>query len=344
MMKKTILVTGAAGFMGSHLVDFLIQAGHKVCGVDDLSGGFVANVNPKSEFIKLDLRNKLKTAKTIAKIKPKLIFHLAADASVGRSQFTPLSATERNYLAYLYTLVPAISQGLEKVVVTSSMDVYGDQKPPFSEDLKTKPIDIYGISKTAMEEATKVLASVHKFAYTIIRPHNVYGPRMNLSDPYRGVVGIFINSLLRGKPFYIYGDGKQKRAFSYIDDVTPYIAKAGFEKNCNGEIINIGSGPEEAITVNELAKIILKKFFAGKIPAKFAPIHTKDRPQEVKLAYCTSEKAERLLGYRTLTPLEAGVEKTIAWAKKTGPVKPVYLPKLEIETENTPQTWKKHLI
>ncbi len=343
-MKNTIVVTGAAGFMGSHLVNYLISQGYKVAGIDDLSGGFAENINPKSNFIKLDLRNKAKTAKVISKLAPKLIYHLAADASEGRSQFTPLSATERNYLAYINLLVPAIAAGLEKIVVVSSMSVYGEQKPPFSEEMEPAPVDIYGISKAAMEKATQILSGVHKFTYTIIRPHNVYGPRQNLSDPYRNVVGIFINSLLRGKPFYIYGDGGQKRAFSYIDDVTPYIAKAGLASNCNGEIINIGAGPEETVTINQLAKIILDKFFGNKIPDKFKPIHTKDRPQEVKEAFCTSEKAGRLLDYKTKTPLLVGIEKTINWAKKRGPQKPAYLSKLELETVGVPETWKRHLI
>lgn len=344
MTKKTILVTGAAGFMGGHLVDYLINNGHKVTGVDDLSGGFLANVNPKSDFFQLDLRNRKKTAKLIGKLKPKLIYHLAADASEGRSQFTPISATERNYLAYIYTLVPAIEAGVAKVVFTSSMSVYGAQKPPFSEDMDTKPVDIYGISKSAMEATTKILSKVHNFTYTIIRPHNVYGPKQNLSDPYRNVVGIFINSLLRKKSFYIYGDGSQKRAFSYIDDVTASIIKAGLLTNCNGEIINIGAGPADAVTIRKLGQIILTKFFNGKVPAKFTPIHTKDRPQEVKEAYCTCQKAEGLLGHQTQTPLDVGIAKTVSWAKSVGPAKPKYLKKLELQTADTPQTWVKHLI
>lgn len=344
MLKNTILVTGAAGFMGSHLVDYLIDEGHKVTGIDDLSGGFAQNLNPKSNFSKLDLRNKRKTAKLIAKLKPKLIYHLAADASEGRSQFTPLSATERNYLAFMNLLVPAIAKGLEKIVVVSSMSVYGDQNPPFSEIMTPAPVDIYGIAKFAMEKATQILSSVHGFTYTIIRPHNVYGPRQNLSDPYRNVVCIFINSLLRGKPFYVYGDGAQIRAFSYIDDVTPFIAKAGFATNCNGEIINIGAGSEEAITINTLAKIVLDKFFGSKVLPKFKPIHTKDRPQEVKEAFCTKTKAEKLLGYKSKTKLTVGIEKTIAWARSVGPAKPKYLKKLELETGGVPETWRKHLI
>lgn len=344
MNKKTILVTGAAGFMGSHLVDYLIENGSQICGIDDLSGGFNRNINSKSNFFKLDLRNKKKTANLIEKLKPKIIYHLAADASEGRSQFTPLSSTERNYLAFMNLLVPAINNDLEKIVVVSSMSVYGDQKSPFSEEMEPKPVDIYGISKAAMENATKILAKVYNFNYTILRPHNVYGPKQNLQDPYRNVIGIFINSLLRNKPFYIYGDGEQKRAFSYIDDITPAIAQSGLTKNCNKETINTGSGPETAVTINQLAEVVLNKFFNGKVPEKFKPIHLPDRPQEVKEAFCTSSKAEELLGYKTITSLGAGIEKTIVWAKSIGPQKPKYLKKLELETANVPETWKEHLI
>lgn len=343
-MKNTILVTGSAGFIGSHLVDHLIDHGYRVFGVDDLSGGFTQNVNPKSDFLKLDLRRKKETEAVIKKIKPGVIFHLAADASEGRSQFTPLSSTERNYLAYMNLLIPAIENDLKKIVVVSSMSVYGNQKSPFSEDMEPSPVDIYGIAKAAMEKATEILAKVHGFSYSIIRPHNVYGPKQNLKDPYRNVIGIFINSLLRKKPFYIYGDGEQKRAFSYIDDVAPYIAKAGFEEKCDGQIVNIGAEPEEAVTINKLSEIILDKFFKGKVPSKFKPLYALDRPQEVKEAFCTSDKAKKILGYKTSTSLESGIEKTISWAKSVGPQKPRYLKRLELETGNVPETWKKHLI
>jgi UDP-glucose 4-epimerase len=246
-----ILVTGAAGFMGGHLVESLVKLNkHQIFSVDDLSGGYTSNVSPKSKFTKLDLRDRKKVDSYIKKVKPELIYHLAADATEGRSQFTPLSATERNYLAFMYLLVPAIREGLKKIVVTSSMSVYGGQKPPFSEEMKKSPEDIYGIGKAAMEDAVAVLAKVHKFNYTIIRPHNVYGPKQNLADPYRNVIAIFINCLLNNKNFYIYGDGNQKRAFTYIDDFTPYFLKSGFLDTVNGEVINIG--PKEEYTINQL--------------------------------------------------------------------------------------------
>ena len=315
-----ILITGAAGFMGSHLVDSLVETGkHQVFGIDDLSGGYIRNVNPKSQFTKLDLRDQKKTEKYIASIKPDLLYHLAADATEGRSQFTPLSETERNYNAYLNTLIPSIKNGLKRVVLTSSMSVYGGQKPPFSESLRRSPEDIYAIAKTAMEEATEILSKVHGFQYTIVRPHNVYGPKQNLADPYRNVIGIFINCILNNKHFYIYGDGQQKRAFTYIDDFNPYFIKTGFLTSTIGEIINIG--PKEEYSINELSRVVLHTFFPdGNLPAHLKPKNLAFRPQEVKEAYCTNLKATKLLGYKTQTSLEQGVQKWLIgqklWAHK----------------------------
>lgn len=340
-----ILVTGAAGFMGSHLVDSLVSKGvHEVYGVDDLSGGYMRNVNPKSQFTKLDLRNQKKTEQYIASVKPELLYHLAADATEGRSQFTPLSATERNYNAYLNTLVPSIKHGLKRVVLTSSMSVYGAQKTPFSEDMIRKPEDIYAIAKTAMEEATEILSKVYGFKYTIVRPHNVYGPKQNLADPYRNVIGIFINCLLHNKHFYIYGDGEQKRAFTYIDDFNPYFVRIGFLDAVVGEIFNIG--PSEEYSINELARVVLQTFFPdGDVPAHLKPKYLALRPQEVKEAYCTNHKAIQLLGYKTNTSLQEGVKKMVEWAKTMGPQQFKYLKNgLELETKDTPKIWSEKLI
>lgn len=340
-----ILVTGAAGFMGSHLVDSLVEdSTNEIFAVDDLSGGYETNLSKKAQFTQLDLRDRKKTEYYISSVKPELMYYLAADASEGRSQFTPLSSTERNYLAYMYTLVPAIANGLKKVVLTSSMSVYGGQRPPFSEDMEKKPEDIYGIAKASMEDATEILAKVHDFKYVIIRPHNVYGPKQNLADPYRNVIAIFINCILNDKNYYIYGDGNQKRAFTYIDDFTPYFLKSGFDDACNGEVINIG--PKEEYTINQLSELILNEFFPnGHIPNALKPKYLPLRPQEVMEAYCTNDKASKLLGYKTNTSFEEGVKKFIKWAKAKGPQQFKYLEGgVELKTKDLPETWSKKLI
>jgi len=341
--NKKILVTGAAGFIGSHLVDYLINKKYLVYGIDDLSGGYLRNVNKKCIFTKLDLRKKEKIKKYIEKIKPELIYHLAADATEGRSQFTPLECTERNYLAYLNLLIPAIKNGLKKIVLVSSMSVYGAQKPPFVEAQEPSPEDIYGISKTSMEKATKILARVHNFKYVIIRPHNVYGPKQNMADPYRNVVAIFINRLLLGKHFFIYGDGKQKRAYTYIDDCVIPLAKSAFIKKAENQIFNVGSDKEYSI--NELAKEVLINFFGTKkYSRKFIPVHLPDRPQEVKNAFSLNQKSRKIIKYNKTTSLSDGIKKMVIWSKKIGYQKPVYLPNIELPSKKLPQTWSKKMI
>jgi UDP-glucose 4-epimerase len=232
---------------------------------------------------------------------------------------------------------------MKKVVLTSSMSVYGAQKPPFSEDMDRKPDDIYGISKASMERATEIMSDVYGFKYTIIRPHNVYGPRQNMADPYRNVIAIFINCLLNNKNFFIYGKGDQKRAFTYIDDFIPYIIKAGFLREADGEVFNIG--PIQEYKIKELSDVVLKAFFPdGKVPKKLAPQHLEMRPMEVINAWCTVKKAEKILDFKTTVNLEEGVKRMVEWAKQMGPQKFKYLKNLEIEHTTTPKLWTKKLI
>ncbi len=341
---KRVLVTGAAGFMGSHEASALLDEGYEVHGVDDLSGGYRRNIAPGCKFKQLDLRNRKAVEAYINKVRPGIIFHNAADASEGRSQFTPVNSTERNYLAYLYLLVPAVRSGLKKMVLASSMSVYGAQKPPFTEDMPRAPEDIYAIAKASMEHATEILSTVHGFTYTIIRPHNVYGPRQNLRDPYRNVIAIFINALLNGKPFYIYGNGRQKRAFTYIDDYTPYVLKAGLSRRFHGEIFNIG--PREEIAIKELARLIIRLYFGGEqhCPKRLKPRYLPARPLEVERAFSSQRKAERLLGYKTTVPIAEGVRRMIAWARSAGPQPFTYLKDgLELVSPDTPRSWTQKL-
>jgi len=339
--KYKILVTGSAGFIGCHTVDALVSMGHDVFGLDDLSGGFMENVSLKKKFIKLDLRDREATAKMIAKIKPQIIFHLAADAHEGRSQFTPFSASDRNYGAYINLLIPAIKHGLKRMVLASSMAVYGEGQLPFKENVTPIPESVYGISKYAMEKVTHSLSKAYGFEYVIIRPHNVYGPKQNISDPYRNVIGIFINQLLQGKPYYIYG-GDQKRAYSSIEDVVPSMIKAAFLKSANGKTFNLGS--DTPVTLDELSDAILEEFFKGeKIPKKLKPRYLPSRPYEVKYAYCSHDEARKHLGFEPSMSLQEGLKSIIAWAREIGPQKFVYLPELELDHKLVPKTWKQKL-
>lgn len=330
-----ILVTGNAGFIGSHIADRLIKECHEVYGIDDLSGGFVENINSMCHFSKEDLKNSERIKNVVNEIKPDILFHLAADAAEGRSQFTPVSATSNNLTAYINVLAPCINNGLKKVIMFSSMSVYGASQVPFSEEMIPMPKDVYGVNKFAMEEVTKILADVHGFKWTIIRPHNVIGERQNLSDPYRNVLTIWINSLMRNKPFYIYGDGEQKRAFSYIDEIAESCIKT--TNLANGEILNMGS--IEYVTLNELARLVLAEYGSD-----LKPIYVLDRPKEVKDAYCTNDKAEKLLGYVQRNDLKMAVKKIIRWAKSVGPKEPRYIDSMDINTDKIPITWKNKLI
>lgn len=326
-----ILVTGCAGFIGSHLCEALLNDGHTVYGIDNLSGGFKRNIYV-DEFFECDIAHE-DTVQLVKNIAPDVLFHLAADATEGRSQFTPVSATRNNLTGYMNVLTGAIAGGVKKVILASSMSVYGAQEPPFDETMPRMPQDVYAVNKTAMEQATEILSSVHGFRYTIIRPHNVFGERQNIADPYRNVVGIFMNRLLNDLPPIVYGDGEQTRSFSYIDNVIPSFVAA--IDNADGEIVNIG--PTQYFSISYLAHGVLEEF-----GSELLPVHYPERPLEVKHAFCTNDKAKRLLGYKTIVPFEEGVERMAKWAKELGKQKFRYLDSLEITNANTPKTWLNH--
>jgi len=341
---RRVLVTGAAGFMGSWEVQELVRMGYQTYGVDDLSGGYMENVPKGCKFTKLDLRDRAAVERYMARVRPEIIFHDAAFATEGGSQFTPLNSTERNYLIYLNTLVAGLRHGMKKMVFASSMSVYGGQKAPFSEEMPRMPEDVYAVAKAAGEHATELLAKVHRFQYVIIRPHNVYGERQNLADPYRNVISIFINRLMMNKPFFIYGDGKQRRSFTYIGDYTPYVLRAGLSRKFNGEIFNIG--PREDISIKGLGELVIREYFGSMAacPKRLRPKHLPARPLEVKNAFCVHHKAERLLGYRTTVDIEEGVRRMVAWARRMGPRKFAYLKEgLELVSPKAPSTWTKKL-
>jgi len=327
-----ILVTGVAGFIGGHVAEGLALSGHEVIGVDDLSGGFWRNVHPEVKFHQVDLRDAAAIEQVICGHQPEVLCHLAANAREGASQFQPRDVCSRNLTAYINTLVPCVSHGVKKVVLYSSMAVYGEQPTPFNEEQPRQPVDIYGVNKTAMEEITEILAEVHEFGYTIIRPHNVFGERQSLRDPFRNVVGIFMNRIMRGEPLYVYGDGEQQRAYSYIADSLPaFLRASALDPALDRQIINVGG--KEAITVNELVELVAAQF-----DAKPEVKHLPDRPREVKYAFSTWEKSAELLGYDEPFGMREGIRKMAEWAKTLGP-QPWTEEALELPSEKAPAIW-----
>ena len=331
-----ILITGVAGLMGSHLAEKFLEEGHAVYGIDNLSIGLLSNIPPRVKFYEADLKDVKETDFLINHIRPDIVHFCAAWAHEGLSSFAPKLITDNIYNIFLNTLVPSIKYKVKWFVQYSSMAVYGNQTPPFDETLPRKPVDIYGIAKSAAEQALESLSDVHDFRYTIIRPHNLIGERQ-LVDPYRNVAMIMMNRIMQGKPPIIYGDGKQKRAFSYVGDAIPCLTPIGITNFPDKEIINIG--PTEEYTINYLCKTILKTFNSD-----LKPIHMPDRPKEVKYAWCTNDKAKKLLNFEVKTSFEDAIKKMVFWAKEQGPREFKYLDKLELEGKNVPKTWSKHII
>ena len=341
METRKILVTGGAGFIAGWIVKELVKRQYNdIYVIDDLSGGNIDNIkglidDEKINFINLDLSS-IHTKDAIEKIKPEIIFHLAANAREGASFFQPLNVTKRNYYAYINTLEPAIkTRKLDKVILFSSMAVYGNQKVPFAETMNRMPVDIYGIDKSSMEHSTELLADVHNFNYTIIRPFNVFGINQTLRDKYRNVVTIMANKIMRKDPLIIYGDGEQKRAFSYIEDSLSCYIKAMEDDKTNGEIINIGG--KIPISVNKLAELICECM--GIDPTTYPIEHVNSRFGEVPNAWCSTEKSERLLDYKENIGHEVGIRKTVEWAKSIG--RQTWTEeKLEIWNSKAPEWWK----
>ena len=331
--KKKILVTGAAGFLGSHLSEQLSDLGHEVIGIDSMIGGYEDNVPKNIKFHKMDCCD-LKKVQEITK-EIDVVYHCAATAHEGLSVFSPFEITKNNYLASVSIFSAAVNAKVKRIIFCSSMARYGDQVSPFNENMKPKPVDPYAISKVASEEVLKNLCELNKIEWVIAVPHNIIGPRQKYDDPFRNVVSIMINRMMQGKAPIIYGDGEQTRCFSYIDDCLSCLIPMLDQKNLNKQVINIGPD-EEFVTINKVAEIC-----ANVTGVNLNPIYKKDRPKEVKHATCSADKARKLLSYKTTVDLFNGIKNTHEYIKKRG-VKPFdYHIELEINNELTPEAWKK---
>lgn len=332
MAQKTVFITGVAGFLGSHLADAFLAAGYKVKGCDSLLGGYRDNVPEGVEFYEMDLNDFDRTCEITKGVD--IVYHCAATAYEGLSVFSPNIISKHIIGASMSIMTAAIANDVKRLVLCSSMARYGTQdRVPFTEDMTPKPQDPYGIGKWTTELMLKNLAGVHGMEYVIAVPHNIIGPRQKYDDPYRNVVSIMINRMLQGNQPIIYGDGEQSRCFSFVQDDVGVLFQLA-EAPVSGETFNIGPD-EEFVSINTLAKTIAKL-----LDFKLDPIYVTGRPQEVKLANCSADKARKMLGYKTSTSLEEGLRQNIEYIRNRGPKPFTYHLDLEIVSPLTPKTWK----
>ena len=325
-----ILVTGGAGFIGSHIVNDLLATGEKVVALDDLSGGFKENVNSQAVFIEGSINDVPLIDSIFKKYSIEYVFHLAAYAAEGLSHFIKRFNYENNLIGSVNLINASVNHNVKCFVFTSSIAVYGPGQLPMREDMIPTPEDSYGIAKLAVEQELK--ASCHMFGlnYIIFRPHNVYGEYQNIGDKYRNVVGIFMNQIMQGKQLTVFGDGKQTRAFSYIRDISPVMANAiRIPKACN-QVFNIGA--DDVFSVNELAERVCEEF--GVRPDI---LHLEAR-KEVVHAYSDHSKVKQFFGEHPRTSLRDGIHKMALWAKSVGARQSKKFGNIEIR-KNLPPSW-----
>jgi len=331
-----IFITGVAGFLGSNLAEFYIKKGVKVSGCDNLAGGELQNIPPEVIFHQGNCEN-LDFMTQATKDKVDILCHAAAYAHEGLSSVSPTLICNNNVTGSTSVFTAAIINKVKRIVFCSSMARYGNVKIPFKEDDDLNPVDPYGVSKVAAEEILKILCKTHNVEYNIAVPHNIIGPKQKYDDPYRNVVSIMINLILQKRQPIIYGDGKQKRCFSDIEDCLYCLDKLITDKNIVSQTVNIGPD-EEFISINELFEIISNKLKFNK-----GPEYYENRPNEVKEATCSSDKARKILNYNTTITLDQSIDKVISYIKKNGPRKFKYDYTLEIKNDKTPITWRQKI-
>jgi UDP-glucose 4-epimerase len=330
-MSSQVLVTGAAGFIGSHVCRHLLKAGRKVIGLDDLSGGFRDYVPEGVIFVEGSVTDTGLVNKLFAENKFDHVFHLAAYAAEGLSHFIKHFNYTNNLLGSVNLINASVNHGVKCFVFTSSIAVYGKNQLPMTEEATPQPEDPYGIAKYAVELDLKEAHEMFGLNHVIFRPHNVYGEYQNIGDRYRNVIGIFMNQIMQDQPMTVFGDGKQTRAFSYIDDVAPAIAASVARPQCYNQIFNVGA--DKPYTVNELAIVVAKA-----MGAKSETKHLEAR-NEVVHAYSAHEKAHKFFGDLIKNvSLEEGVAKMAAWAKKAGARQGKPFTGIEVR-KNLPSSW-----
>jgi UDP-glucose 4-epimerase len=328
---NNILVTGGAGFIGSHVTEELVNRGHQVTVLDDLSGGFLDNIVEGAAFVQGSIEDVALINNLFAEKQFDYVYHLAAYAAEGLSHFIKRFNYNNNLIGSINLINASINYGVKTFVFTSSIAVYGaSPELPMTEETRPHPEDSYGIAKLAVEQELIASREMFDLNYVIFRPHNVYGERQNIGDKYRNVVGIFMNQILLGKQMTVFGDGGQSRAFSYIGDMAPIMADAIETPEALNQIFNIGA--DQPYSINELAESVSRAMGVEPnvwhVPARNEVVH----------AYSSHEKVQRIFGERKLHTLEEGLAKMAAWVQQHGARSSTDFENIEV-MKNFPQAW-----
>jgi UDP-glucose 4-epimerase len=327
---STSLVTGGAGFIGSHVADELLRDGHRVVVLDDLSGGFEDNVPSGAVFVNGSILDTELIDLLFERHNFTYVYHLAAYAAEGLSHFIKRFNYQNNLIGSVNLINASVNHGVRCFVFTSSIAVYGAGQSPMREQMVPIPEDSYGIAKLAVEQELKVTHEMFGLDYVIFRPHNVYGQRQNIGDRYRNVVGIFMNQLMKGEPMTIFGDGEQQRAFTHISDVAPIIATSVDVASARNQIFNVGADVPH--TVNDLAEIVAQAM------GKDCSIVHLDPRNEVKIAFSDHALAESVFGQRRKVSLEDGIRQMAGWVTNHGSRESSIFEDIEIP-KNLPPSW-----
>jgi len=327
------LVTGGAGFIGSHVAEALVARGHQVVVLDDLSGGFEDNVPAGAEFVRGSITDVALVSRLFAQQGFDYVFHLAAYAAEGLSHFIKRFNYTNNLIGSVNLINASITHDVKCFVFTSSIAVYGaSPQLPMTEDTPPHPEDPYGIAKLAVEQELRVTKEMFGLDYVIFRPHNVYGERQNVGDRYRNVVGIFMNQILMGRPMTVFGDGSQTRAFSYIGDVAPVIAESVDTPAAYNQVFNVGA--DQPCSVRTLAETVARVM--GVEPRlEYLPPRN-----EVLDAYSSHEKQRRVFGERDLIGLGEGLTRMAGWVRRSGARTSKAFEEIEV-TRGLPEAWTR---
>ena len=319
-----VLITGVAGLLGSRLADWIIENKPEVevIGIDDLSGGYEENINPKVNFWQMNLvEHPIENCFEVHK--PDYVFHFAAYAAEGLSPFIRSYNYDNNLKSTARIVNECIKHNVKRLVFTSTLAVYGHQDGNiFDESFVPKPIDPYGVAKYACEMDIQIAGEQHGLDWCIIRPHNVYGVKQNIWDKYRNVLGIWMYQYLNNEKLTIFGDGNQTRAFSYIDDSLEPLWNSAVKEDASKQIINLGGIHEYSII--DAANTLIEVMGGGEISFE-------EQRHEMKHSVPTFKKSIDLIGFKHETNLKEGLIKMWEWAKQQPMRERFVWPSYEIE-------------